>query len=107
MLLNPAITITRLEQSVIVNQASGMIGVPARTETGIEVSMLLNPAITITRLLDVRSRWLSGLYHLTKVEHQGDTWSGDFRTRAVGEPVDEIIRRPFMARSGIMPIARQ
>ena len=89
----------RTEQAITVNERSGMIGVPKRTETGIEVEMLLNPAISITRLINVESRWLSGIYHLTKVTHSGDTWSGDFRTRAVGEPINQAPTPPFEFRT--------
>ena len=90
----------RREQAITLNERNGMIGVPARTETGAEVTTILNPAITITRLVNIQSRWLRDLYHLTKVTHQGDTWGGEFRTTATGEPVDQALQPPFGSLTG-------
>lgn len=90
----------RREQAITINERNGMIGLPARNETGAEVTTVLNPAVTITRLVNIESRWLNGLYHLTKVTHQGDTWGGEFRTTATGEPVEQVLRPPFASLTG-------
>jgi hypothetical protein len=83
---------------VIINQSSGMIGSPERTEIGINVTNLLLPELKLARTIKVESISAKinignlffrkippirnkGIYRIDKLIHVGDTHSNPWETQ--------------------------
>lgn len=86
---------------VIINQASGMIGSPERTEVGVNVKNLLLPELKLGRTIRIESintlysignlffRKIppirnEGIYRMNKLIHFGDTHGNDWTTEIQG-----------------------
>ncbi|WP_397600522.1 baseplate hub protein [Silvanigrella sp.] len=65
---------------VKLSSASGLIGSPEVTSTGIKATCLLQPEIAPMQKLYLDSIYLKGLYTPTKVTHTGDTHEGRWET---------------------------
>ena len=66
--------------SFTLNQRSGLIGSPARTEDGMKAKMVLNADIELGQTITLQSIQLTGGYKVKTVLHQGDTWGGEWAT---------------------------
>ena len=62
------------------NQRSGLIGSPARTEDGMKAKMVLNADIELGGNIVLQSTLLTGVYKVKTMLHQGDTWGGEWAT---------------------------
>ena len=69
-----------LERPFTLSEETGLIGQPARTETGIRARIRLTSELLPHRFVALRSRLLQGSYVVTATRHVGDTWEGDFFT---------------------------
>ncbi len=84
-----------------INQSSGMIGSPEKTEVGLNVENLLLPALKLARKIHVKSISTSinvgntyfmevpkiqneGIYRIDKITHIGDTHGNEWKTQIVG-----------------------
>ena len=89
------------EPPVVINQASGMIGSPERTEIGVNVINLLLPALKLGRTVRVEAVSTKinignlffrkippvrnqGVYRINKMTHVGDTRENPWETRIEG-----------------------
>lgn len=75
-----------------ISPETGMIGVPAVTDNGVEVSCLLNPELRIGRKVKIESKVLemnaaNGEYRISAGTFSGDNRDGDFTTTIVGESI--------------------
>lgn len=87
--------------SIIINQASGMIGSPERTEIGVNVKTLLNPQAKLLRRFSIESTSTKisignqfytkippvrnqGIYRINKLIHDGDTHADNWFTHFFG-----------------------
>lgn len=85
------------ESPVVINQSTGMIGSPERTEKGINVKCILRPGLKLGRTIrvesisekinignlffrDADSIRDSGVYRIDKMVHSGDTHSNEWET---------------------------
>ena len=57
----------------VIGPATGLVGSPERTETGIRFTSLLQGGINPGRLIQLESAYLKGLYVAENVDHTGDT----------------------------------
>lgn len=86
---------------IIINQNSGMIGSPERTDTGVNVKNLLLPDLKLGRRFEIKSinekinignlffRKIppiknAGVYRIDKINHKGDTHGNDWTTQIFG-----------------------
>lgn len=63
---------------------NGLIGLPSVTDQGFKAKLRLNNELIIGRRVTVQTRNLNGRYRLSKIQHAGDTWEGDFVTQVEG-----------------------
>ena len=64
----------------VIEEMTGMVGVPTPTDNGIRVKTLLNPTITRGDLIQVRSSVRSGIFKVLSLLQKGDTREGDMVT---------------------------
>ncbi|MBU6427985.1 MAG: hypothetical protein KGR26_03155 [Cyanobacteria bacterium REEB65] len=57
----------------VIGPATGLVGSPERTETGVKFTSLLQGGINPGRLIQLESAYLKGLYVAENVDHTGDT----------------------------------
>ena len=69
-----------LDPSAIVSELHGMIGQPTISEAGIKTKMRLNNGLAPGRLVRLDARVGQGLYRVTTLVHEGDTWQDQFVT---------------------------
>ncbi len=69
-------------EGFVLNQNTGMIGSPQRTNDGMEVRCLLNASMQIGGLVRVESiiKEYNGDYKITKLQHKGDISTNDWTT---------------------------
>ena len=79
-----------LNEVVAISEATGMIGTPTLTDDGMRVETQLDRRITLdTRVRVVSTLVDSGqIWKIVLVEHEGDNWEGDFKTRVEGRYLD-------------------
>jgi len=75
------------EIAVLLNDRTGLIGVPNKTEDGFVAKSLLNPDIIPGRQVQVESKFLTGkaVFIAENVSHVGDVYEGDFLTQVEGK----------------------
>lgn len=75
------------EAAVLLNENTGLLGLPNKTEEGFELTSLLNPLLAPGRLVVVESTTLTGrkTYKIEKATHVGDTLEGDWTTKVEGK----------------------
>jgi Baseplate hub gp41 len=75
------------ETAVLLNENTGLLGVPNKTEDGFVAKSLLNPDIIPGRQIQVESKFLTGraIFVAEKVNHIGDVREGDFVTKVEGK----------------------
>jgi hypothetical protein len=67
-------------QGPLINESTGMIGMPQAKDEGLEVQCLCNPEITVGGVVRVESleSTYSGDYKVVAVKHNGDSMEGDW-----------------------------
>lgn len=75
------------ETAVLLNERTGLLGVPNKTEKGFVAKSLLNPDIVPGRQVQVESKFLTGtaVFIAEKVTHVGDVDEGDYVTTVEGK----------------------
>lgn len=75
------------EAAVLLNENTGLLGLPNKTKEGFELTSLLNPLLSPGRLVIVESETLTGknTYTVEKATHSGDTLEGDWITKIEGK----------------------
>lgn len=63
---------------ILLTPDSGLLGVPAKTDKGVEFSCLIQPRLKPGKRVRIESRTLTGSFKLRKVSHEGDSTHGDF-----------------------------
>lgn len=95
------------DEAIVVQADTGMIGMPVRTEKGVDVKTLLNPSILIGRRLKIARQSIPaaalvpmsttdtfrpepgyGTYKVLVVKHSGDTQGGSWYTESTCIAVD-------------------
>jgi hypothetical protein len=102
-------------EAVVVNSATGMIGIPEATDQGITVTMLLNPKVRIGQQLQINNADIAqttikeqffpgytdfnfvatvdsstdGIYRVIVAEHSGDTRDTEWFTKAICLLIDQ------------------
>lgn len=88
-------------EPIVVNEFSGMQGVPEITETGCDVKVRLNHAFRLGGRIDIKSDFStfnfgnlyyqdippsagSGIYRMFKISHAGDNFGGEWTTTITG-----------------------
>lgn len=64
----------------VLNERTGMIGSPERTEKGARAQMRLNALVRLNQQVRIDSQRLSGTYKVITIGHVGDTWDGPWMT---------------------------
>jgi hypothetical protein len=85
---------TRADQAILVNQSTGLVGVPdfgAPTEKGkkpvLTFKMLLYPGLTPGGKVKVQTRSINGVFRCERVAHTGDTHGSDWYSEVEATPV--------------------
>lgn len=75
------------EAAVLLNENTGLLNLPNKTEDGFELTSLLNPLLSPGRLVIVESETLTGrkTYKIDKATHVGDSLEGDWITKVEGK----------------------
>jgi len=75
------------ETAVLLNERTGLLGVPNKTAEGFIAKCLLNGDIAPGRQVQVESKFLTGkaVFIAEKVSHVGDTIEGDYMTTVEGK----------------------
>lgn len=75
------------ETAVLLNDETGLIGVPNKTDKGFTCRSLLNPELIPGRLVQIESKLLAikGTFRVEKADHVGDTQEGDWITDVEGK----------------------
>lgn len=68
------------QAAVLVSPATGLVGSPKRTETGIKLVMLLQGGINPGRVLQVESAVVKGTFVAENVDHEGDSHADPWYT---------------------------
>jgi hypothetical protein len=81
---------------VDLSPASGLIGTPEQTETGVNAKCLLNPLLNVNKLVHIKNDDVqqsrdtagtglsTGVYRIIKLKHTGDTLGNDWYTEFEG-----------------------
>jgi hypothetical protein len=82
-----------INETVVISQNTGMIGVPSVTDNGIQVACILNPQIKIGRVIEVRSETLDmndeqGRFRVSGITFAGDTHADEYMADITGERLD-------------------
>ena len=74
------------ETAVLLNERTGLIGVPNKTEEGFKAKSLLNPEIMPGRMVKIEAKSLTGQsqFKVDTVKHTGDTQEGEWYTELEG-----------------------
>jgi hypothetical protein len=67
-----------LETAVLLNKDTGLVGIPSKTEKGVEFTSLLNTQIRPGRAVQLQSELISGLFRVRRAKYQGDTAGGSW-----------------------------
>lgn len=66
---------------IIIGPDSGLVGSPDRTLNGVEFSCLIQPKLKPGRRVQLKSHFIEGEFIVKKVEHDGDSFSGNFLSK--------------------------
>ena len=75
------------DEAVLLTSTSGLIGIPVKKDKGIEVASLLQTKIKPGGIIEVRSKFISGMFKVTKVIHKGDTHDNEWLSVVEALPV--------------------
>lgn len=73
---------------VLLNQDTGLIGQPAKTEEGIEFVSLLRAAIKPSVAVQIQSRVFNGFVKIRKARYVGNNRTGPFEVRCEGKIIE-------------------
>ena len=73
-----------LTSLVILEEDTGLVGVPKKTTKGVEFTSLLNPKIVVKSKVSVISKFVTGIFVANKVTHEGDTHGSKWETQVEG-----------------------
>lgn len=68
------------DSAVLISPETGLVGSPAKTLIGFQVVSLLNTQLKPARPVSIFSRDAQGLFRVQSVQHQGDTFQGQWLT---------------------------
>ncbi len=68
------------DTAVLLSSRTGLVGIPKRKDSSIEITSLLQPSIRPGRQIELDSRLVKGRYIAGKVTHQGDNFGKDWYT---------------------------
>lgn len=71
------------DKAFLLSQETGMVGLPEKTDKGLDVKCLLNPRLKIGGQIEVKSMFkaFNGLYKIVKIQHSGTGGDGDWLSR--------------------------
>lgn len=72
--------VATFDTAVFLSPETGMIGSPAKTLIGCQITSLLNTEFKPGRLVTVSSRDINGTFRTQSVAHNGDTFQGPWQT---------------------------
>lgn len=75
------------ESIVLLSPESGLVGIPEKTDKGVEFKSLIQPKLRPGRLVKIESRFVKGTFKIRKVNHNGDSNKGTFLS--IGEATTE------------------
>lgn len=61
---------------IVLNSKTGLIGIPEKTDQGVEFKTLLMPSILPGKTVKIESKFINGLFKIQRVDHVGDTRAG-------------------------------
>jgi hypothetical protein len=67
-----------LDETIILDRYSGLIGSPEKTEDGLKIRSLLRHDFNPGMLVELDSRYFGGIYLLNRVEHSGNSRASDW-----------------------------
>jgi len=77
-----------LDEIVVLNKGTGLVGSPERGEKGtVTATSLLQPSIKPGRRVDLESRMVNGTYIATTTRVHGDNWGDEWHTVFEGKPL--------------------
>lgn len=66
---------------IVLTPKTGLIGSPQKTDKGLEFVSLLQPQLKPGRRVQIESQFVSGIFIVKKVTHEGDSHRGNFLSR--------------------------
>ena len=78
-----------LENVVLLNKNTGLIGSPSVTDKGIKFRSVLNGRIVINERIKIESRLVTGVYKVIQILHKGDNRDGEFVTEGLGAEIEQ------------------
>lgn len=68
------------DEIFLLSQETGLIGLPEKTDTGLNLNCLLNPRLKIGGLVEVKSMFstFNGTYKIIKIKHNGTGGDGEW-----------------------------
>jgi len=78
-----------LENVVLLDSDSGMIGSPTVTDKGVKFKSVLNGRIVMNERIQIKSSLVSGTYKVIEILHKGDNREGEFITEGTGTELEQ------------------
>jgi len=73
-----------LDLPITLNSSSGLVGKPSKTDKGVTFKCLINPRIAPGKRVILDSKFIQGVFKMTKVKFAGDSQQGDFLAECEG-----------------------
>lgn len=77
--------------ATVLSIASGLVGSPTKTNSGVKVESLMMPSILPGGFIKVESDFASGYFRAVSVEHKGDSYEGEGRTTTEAKSLDKWV----------------
>ncbi len=78
-----------LEDVVLLNKNTGLIGSPTITDKGIKFRSVLNGRILLNNRIKISSELVNGVYKVIQILHKGDNREGEFVTEGIGTEIEQ------------------
>lgn len=78
-----------LDDVVVLNKNTGLVGSPSITDKGIKFKAVLNGRITLNNRIKIESILVNGTYKVIQLLHIGDNRDGDFVTEGLGAEIEQ------------------
>lgn len=72
---------TTLDAVVVISPETGLVGSPSKTKKGVEFVSLLQPRLRPGRRVQIKSKFVNGIFKLRKVIHTGDSFEKEFHSK--------------------------
>lgn len=71
------------DKAFLLSQETGLVGLPEKTDNGLDLTCLLNPRLKIGGQVEVKSMYsaFNGLYKIVKINHNGTGGEGDWLSK--------------------------